>query len=90
MYYLSVSTIVLTCGIPAKLYLSIPRTSSSMRPFLAEGCAPHWRTTDPSPRSSSFSRSASLGSNAERQCSSLGRKKQRLVLKNYLDNQKYL
>lgn len=42
-----------------------------MRPFLAEGCAPCWRTTDPRPTSSSFSRSASFGSNAERQRSSL-------------------
>lgn len=51
--------------------LVIPRTSSSFWPFLAEGCAPDWRTTEPRPSSSSLSNPASLGSNAELHCSSL-------------------
>lgn len=70
----------------AKIYLCIPRTSSSVRPFLADGCAPDWRTTEPKPSSSSLSRPANFGSNAERQRSSLGEEKQRLVFCSCLQN----
>lgn len=57
------------------IFIHIPRTSSSVRPLLADDFGPDWRTTEPRPTSSSVSRPANLGSNAERQCSSSGEEK---------------